>query len=42
LIGELMDNVEIIITFVVASLAILGNLTVIQRVLHFWREAKDD
>ena len=42
LIGELIDNVEIIITLVVAVLAILGNLTVIQRMLHFWGEAKDD
>ena len=42
LVGEIMDNVEIIITLVVASLAILGNLTVIQRMAHFWREAKDD
>ena len=42
LVGEIMNNVEIIITLVVASLAILGNLTVIQRMVHFWREAKDD
>ena len=42
LIGELIDSVEIIITLVVAVLAILGNLTVIQRMLHFWGEAKDD
>jgi len=42
LIGELMGDVEVIITFVVALLALLGNLTVIQRMTHFWREAKDD
>jgi len=42
LIGELMNDVEIIITIVVAFLAILGNLTVIQRIAHFWRMAKDD
>ena len=42
LIGELMNDVEIIITIVVAFLAILGNLTVIQRMTHFWRVAKDD
>ena len=42
LIGELMNNVEIVITVVVAFLAILGNLTVIQRMAHFWREAKDE
>jgi len=37
-----MGDVEVIITFVVALLALLGNLTVIQRMAHFWREAKDD
>ena len=42
LIGELMGSVEVIITFVIALLALLGNLTVIQRMAHFWREAKDD
>tara|TARA_B110000438_G_scaffold222795_1_gene216247 strand:+ start:5589 stop:6212 length:624 start_codon:yes stop_codon:yes gene_type:complete len=42
LIGELMNDVEIIITIVVAFLAILGNLTAIQRMAHFWRVAKDD
>ena len=42
LIGELMGNVETIITIVVAILAILGNLTALQRMLHFWNEAKDE
>ncbi len=42
LIGEIMNDVETIITFVVAFLAILGNLTVIQRMSHFWGEAKDE
>ena len=42
LIGEIMGDVETIITFVVALLAVLGNLTVIQRMKHFWSEAKDD
>ena len=42
LIGEIMNDVETIITFVVAFLAILGNLTVIQRMSHFWGEVKDE
>ncbi|SVB24392.1 uncharacterized protein METZ01_LOCUS177246, partial [marine metagenome] len=28
--------------FVVAILAILGNLTALQRMNHFWNEAKDE
>tara|TARA_B100000579_G_scaffold303519_1_gene253372 strand:- start:445 stop:1074 length:630 start_codon:yes stop_codon:yes gene_type:complete len=42
LLGEIMGNVETIITIVVAILAILGNLTALQRMLHFWSEAKDE
>ena len=42
LIGELLGNVETIITWVVAFLAIFGNITVLQRMYHFWTEAKDD
>ena len=42
LIGELMDDVETIITLVVSTLAILGNLTALQRMNHFWKEAKDE
>ena len=42
LIGELMGNVDTIITIVVAILAVLGNLTALQRMNHFWNEAKDE
>jgi len=42
LIGELMGDVETIITWVVAFLAIFGNITVLQRMYHFWTEAKDE
>ena len=42
LIGELMGDVETIITIVVAILAVLGNLTALQRMNHFWNEAKDE
>ena len=42
LIGELMDDVGTIITWVVAFLAIFGNITVLQRMYHFWTEAKDE
>ena len=42
LIGELMNDVETIITIVVSTLAILGNLTALQRMNHFWKEAKDE
>jgi len=42
LIGEMLGDVETIITWVVAFLAIFGNITVLQRMYHFWTEAKDD
>ncbi len=42
IIGELLGDVETIITWVVAFLAIFGNLTVLQRMYHFWTEARDD
>tara|TARA_B100000586_G_scaffold187887_1_gene138096 strand:- start:29 stop:652 length:624 start_codon:yes stop_codon:yes gene_type:complete len=42
LIGELMGDVETIITWIVAFLAIFGNITVLQRMYHFWVEAKDE
>ena len=42
LIGELIGDVETIITWVVAFLAIFGNITVLQRMYHFWNEAKDE
>lgn len=42
LIGELMGDVETIITWIVAFLAIFGNITVLQRMYHFWGEAKDE
>jgi len=42
LIGEFLNDVETIITIVVAILAILGNLTALQRMNHFWNEAKDE
>ena len=42
LIGELMGNVETIITIVVAILAVLGNWTALERMYHFWNEAKDE
>tara|TARA_Y100000588_G_C14038062_1_gene831643 strand:- start:253 stop:876 length:624 start_codon:yes stop_codon:yes gene_type:complete len=42
LIGEVLGNVETIITWVVAFLAIFGNITVVQRMYHFWNEAKDE
>ena len=42
LIGELLGDVETIITWVVAFLAIFGNITVLQRMYHFWNEAKDE
>ena len=42
LIGELLGDVENIITWVVAFLAIFGNVTVLQRMYHFWTEAKSD
>ena len=42
LIGELMGDVETIITWIVAFLAIFGNVTVLQRMYHFWTEAKDE
>ena len=42
LIGELMGDVETIITWVVAFLAIFGNVTVLQRMYHFWTEVKDE
>ena len=37
-----MGDVETIITIVVAVLAVLGNLTALQRMNHFWNEAKDE
>ena len=42
LIGEIMGDIETIITIVVAILAVLGNLTAVQRMYHFWNEAKDE
>lgn len=42
LIGELMDDVGTISTWVVAFLAIFGNITVLQRMYHFWTEVKDE
>tara|TARA_B100001250_G_scaffold377636_1_gene366871 strand:- start:2745 stop:3374 length:630 start_codon:yes stop_codon:yes gene_type:complete len=42
LVGEMMGNIETVITIVVAILAVLGNLTALQRMYHFWNEAKDD
>ena len=42
LVGELMGDIETIITIVVAILAVLGNLTALQRMYHFWNEAKDE
>ena len=42
LIGEFMGDVETIVTWVVAFLAIFGNITVLQRMYHFWTEAKDE
>ena len=42
LIGEFRGDVETIITWVVAFLAIFGNITVLQRMYHFWTEAKDE
>ena len=42
LIGQFMNDVETIITIVVAALAVLGNLTAFQRMNHFWNEAKDE
>ena len=42
LIGEIMGDIETIITIVVAILAVLGNLTAMQRMYHFWNEAKDE
>ena len=42
LIGELMGDVETVITWVVAFLAVFGNITVLQRMYHFWTEAKDE
>ena len=42
LIGEMLGDVETIITWVVAFLAIFGNITVLQRMYHFWTEVKDD
>ena len=41
LIGELLGDVETIMTWVVAFLSIFGNITVLQRMYHFWTEAKD-
>ena len=41
-IGEIMGDVETIITIVVAILAIFGNLTALQRMYHFWNEAPDE
>ncbi len=42
LVGEMLGNIETIITIVVAILAVLGNLTALQRMYHFWNEAKDE
>ncbi len=42
LVGEMMGDIETVITIVVAILAVLGNLTALQRMYHFWNEAKDD
>ncbi|MEC9332538.1 MAG: CDP-alcohol phosphatidyltransferase family protein [Candidatus Thermoplasmatota archaeon] len=42
LIGEMLGDVEVIITWVVAFLAIFGNATVLQRMYHFWTEVEDD
>ena len=42
LVGEIMGDIETVITIVVAILAVLGNLTALQRMHHFWNEAKDD
>ena len=42
LVGEMMGDIETIITIVVAILAVLGNLTALQRMYHFWNEAKDE
>ena len=42
LLGQLVKDVETVITIVVAALAVLGNLTAFQRMKHFWNEAKDE
>ena len=42
LIGEMLGNVETIVTWVIAFLAIFGNVTVLQRMYHFWTEVEDD
>ena len=42
LVGEMLGDIETVITIVVAILAVLGNLTALQRMYHFWNEAKDD
>ena len=42
LIGEIMGDIDTIITIVVAILAVLGNLTAVQRMYHFWNEVKDE
>ncbi|MED6306080.1 MAG: CDP-alcohol phosphatidyltransferase family protein [Candidatus Thermoplasmatota archaeon] len=42
LVGEMLGDVEVIITWVVAFLAIFGNATVLQRMYHFWTEVEDD
>ena len=42
LIGEMLGDVETIVTWVVAFLAIFGNVTVLQRMYHFWTEVEDD
>ena len=42
LIGEMLGDVGTIITWFVAFLAIFGNVTVLQRMYHFWAEAEDD
>jgi phosphatidylglycerophosphate synthase len=41
LIGELAGNVEYVITWIVAGLAISGNFTAFQRLHYFWSKAKD-
>ena len=39
--GELAGNVEYVITWIVAGLAISGNFTAFQRLHYFWSKAKD-
>jgi phosphatidylglycerophosphate synthase len=41
LIGEITGSAEMVMTWVVAVLAILGNFTAFQRLHYFWSKAKD-